>query len=171
MNSVEMDLKYLAELIRDIKFTMMTTVERDGSMHSRPMVTQKIDPVSFDGRLWFFTKKDTAKVHSIEQDQHINLAYASPDHNHYVSISGRAELSEDKDKIKELWNPMLKAWFPMGVDDPEISLISVVVEKAEIWDAPPSKMIQMVGFVKSIVTGKPIDQNLSSERLDLTDRH
>ena len=135
-------------------------------MTSRPMATQKIDD-EFDGRLWFFTRKDTNKVHAIEHDQHVNLAYSEPDKQRYISVSGRARIVENKEKMKELWNPILKAWFPDGLEDPQISLISVSIDSAEVWDAPPSKMVQMVGFVKSIVTGKPYDHNHHSQHLNL----
>lgn len=167
MDSMEMDLKKLAEMIKDIKFTMFTTVSEDGSMNSRPMATQKIESETFDGRLWFFTKKDTHKVQAIEHDQHVNLAYANPDKQRYVSITGRARVVDNKEKMKELWNPALKAWFPEGLDDPQISLISVNVESAELWDAPPSKVIQMVGMMKSIVTGVPYDHKAHSQHLNL----
>jgi hypothetical protein len=60
----------------------------------------------------------------------------------------------DRQKIHELWNPTLKAWFPNGVDDPEIALLCVEVEKAEYWDTPSSRMVQLIGFVKAVVTGE-----------------
>lgn len=166
MTSIEMDLKRLGEMIKDIKFTMLSTVTTDGSIHSRPMATLKFDVDKFDGKLWFFTRKDTAKIHSIENDQHVNLAFAQPDKQQYVSISGRAEVSYDKEKMKELWTPVLKAWFPEGLDDPEISLISVETESAEIWDAPPSKVVRMAGLAKAIATGEPYGKN-HNERMDL----
>lgn len=167
MNKETTDVETLASMIKDIKFTMMTTVAEDGALYSRPMATQKLNVDEFTGRLWFFSKKSSPKNHSIENDQHVNLAYAEPDKNRYVSVSGRATISEDKAKMKELWNPFLKAWFPEGIDDPEISLIAVDVESAEIWDSPSSKVVQLVGFVKAAVTGKPMDQNLSSKHIDL----
>lgn len=170
MTSMEMDLKKLAEMIKDIKFTMLTTTSESGSIHSRPMVTQKIDESHFDGNLWFFTRKNSAKIHAIENDQQVNLAYAEPDKQRYVSVSGRAHVSEDQNKMKELWNPTLKAWFPEGLDDPQISLIRVEAQTAEIWDSPPSKVIQMVGMVKSMATGKPYDGQKHNQRLDLNNQ-
>lgn len=167
MDSLDMDLRKLAGMIKDIKFTMLTTVNEDGSMSSRPMATQKIDDETFDGRLWFFTKKDTHKVHSIKHDQHVNLAYAHPEKQSYISVAGRARVVENKEKMRELWNPLLKAWFPEGLEDPQISLISVNIDSAEIWDAPPSKIVQMVGMMKSIVTGKPYDHEAHSQHLNL----
>jgi general stress protein 26 len=149
--SHEENVRKLAELIKDIRVAMLTTVENDGTLHSRPMATQEAE---FDGSLWFFTWRETAKVHDIEHDQHVNLAYASPSDERYVSVSGRARLVNDPAKAKELWSPLLKAWFPKGLDDPNLGLLRVDVEKAEYWDAPSSKLVQLIGFAKAIATGK-----------------
>lgn len=171
MNKEISDLERLGTLIKDIKFTMLTTVSADGSIHSRPMATQKLDVKSFDGTLWFFSKRDSFKNHDIENDQHVNLAYAEPSSQHYASVCGRAIISNDKAKMRELWNPMLKAWFPEGVDDPEITLIGVQVESAELWDSPPGKVVQLAGFMKASLTGRPFDQNLTSKHIELQNRH
>lgn len=157
----------LINMIRDIKFTMMTTVGTDGTIHSRPMGTLKGTTDNFDGTLWFFSRQNSHKNHDIEKDQHVNLAYADPDKHHYISVCGRAFVSRDKTKMAELWNPMLKAWFPEGLEDPDISLIGVNVESAEIWDSPPGKVVQLMGFVKSAVTGKPYDQKNHSQHIEL----
>ena len=45
-----------------------------------------------------------------------------------------ATVSEDKEKIKELWEPLLKTWFTEGIDDPRISVIKVDPTEAYYWD-------------------------------------
>lgn len=170
MNNVEMDLERLASMISDISFTMLTTVSADGSIHSRPMATQEIDTDNFDGILWFFSKRDSHKNHCIENDQHVNLAYADLEKNRYVSISGRATINQDKMKMRELWRPAYKSWFPDGLNDPDLTLIGVRIESAEIWDSPQSKMVHMMGVVKSAVTGKPLDQSSQSQHIEIPNR-
>jgi len=144
-------IAHLGELIHGIQVAMMTTVETDGTLRSRPMWTHNRD---FDGQLWFFTREHSAKVDEVEHDHHVNLSYAEPSKDRFVSVSGRCRLVQDKEKIRELWNPTLKAWFPDGVEDPEIALLCVEVEKAEYWDTPNSRMVQLVGFVKAVLTGE-----------------
>ncbi|MFP5384676.1 MAG: pyridoxamine 5'-phosphate oxidase family protein [Bacteriovoracia bacterium] len=161
------DFEKLAGMINDIKFTMLTTTAEDGSLHSRPMGTLNLGPKEFDGTLWFFSKRDSIKNHNIEKEPEVNLAYANPDKHQYVSVSGKAFISTDKNKMKDLWNPLLKAWFPEGLEDSEITLIGVNVESAELWDAPPGKVVQLLGFVKSAVTGKPYDNQKHSSHIDL----
>lgn len=143
-------IKKLNDLIEDVQVAMLTTVDW-GIFRSRPMQTQEFE---FDGDLWFFTSSDTHKTEEIEKDHRVNVSYAAPDSNTYVSVSGTAEIVNDKEKIEELWNPIYKAWFPKGLDDPTLCLLKVRVEQAEYWDASSSTLVQIAGFLKAIVTGQ-----------------
>jgi general stress protein 26 len=154
----------LGSMIKGIKFAMLTTADPDGVMRSRPMATQDAE---FDGELWFFTRGDSGKVHSIEKDQHVNVAYADPDKHHYVSVAGRGYMVHDKEKMAELWNPALKAWFPDGLEDPEISLLRVDVDSAEIWDSPSSSIVHLIGMAKAAITGKPLDDKTGAQHIEL----
>ena len=157
-------IEKLGSLIDDVRVTMMTTVDpQSGALHSRPMATQQ---TAFDGTLWFFTGKDSHKVEEVEEDHDVNLAYAEPDDNHYVSVSGTARLVTDQGKMEELWHPVLKAWFPGGLDDPDLALLKVDVEQAEYWDSAASTLVKITGFVKALATGERYDAG-ENEKLDL----
>ena len=148
-------IEKLRKLIKGIDIAMLTTVdESDSTLRSRPMGTQKIE---FDGELWFFTRASAPKVDEVEREQQVNVSYADPGHNRYVSVSGTAHLVRDRKKNEELWSPVLKAWFPKGLDDPDLALLRIDVQKAEYWDSPAGKLVEIAGFVKAIVTGKEID--------------
>lgn len=139
----------LWDKIKDVRVAMMTTVEDDGSLRSRPMYTQQVE---FDGELWFFTADDSSKVEEISREHQVNLSYAEPKNSRYVSVSGVAELVKDRSKIEELWSPMLKAWFNDGLDDPHLALLRVRVAGAEYWDDTSNKVSQLFGMVKAAVT-------------------
>lgn len=142
----------LRELIKDIRIGMLTTVDQDGSLRSRPMAVQQVDG---DESLWFFTRADSPKVDEVQQeDEHVNASFAEPKKNDYVSVSGTATLVHDKAKVKELWSEHLKTWFPKGVDDPQIALLKVKPDKAEYWDAPSSTVVYLYGYAKAKLTGK-----------------
>ena len=146
------DVQRFAKLIKDIKFTMMTTVNaEDGTLRSRPMTLQEVE---FEGELWFFAGRSTSPVADIQEQPKINLAFSDPKGSSYVSASGQAEMILDKEKAKQLWNPIYKAWYPQGLEDPELCLIKVTVESADYWDTPSSPVVQMVGFAKAILTGE-----------------
>ena len=152
-NKRQESIKKLKDLLEGIDFAMLTTMA-SGKFRSRPMSTQKFE---FDGDLWFFTSDQTHKVEEIEADNRVLVAYSKPEDNTYVSVFGRAEITKDRAKIEELWNPIHKAWFPEGIDDPTLALLKVSVEEAEYWDAPSSKIVQIAGFVKALVTGQEAD--------------
>ena len=151
----EDNLQKLREMVKDIDFCMLTTVDENGDLHSRPMsVNGDIDP---DGDLWFFTNASSHKVNEISRTPKVNVSFADPDNQHYVSISGKAQLIRDRNKIEELWKPEFKMWFPEGKDDPQIALLQVSLEKAEYWDSPSSTIGFVLNFVSSLVTGKEAD--------------
>lgn len=162
-NERDEQIKKLAEMIEDIDFAMLTTVAADGTLHSRPMSTQRVET---DGDLWFFTRESAPKVGEIEQEQQVNVSYSKPEDQRYVSVSGRAVVVRDRAKIEELWNPVLKAWFPKGLDDPDIALLRVSAERAEYWDSPSSAVAHAVSFIKAVVTGTPANPG-ENEKLDL----
>ena len=146
----EESIEKLRSLIKDVRTAMLTTID-GGVLRSRPMATQETE---FNGDLWFFTSSETHKAEEIEKDSRANISYASPSDNSYVSVSGTAQLVNDKAKMEELWNPILKAWFPKGLDDPNIILLKVSVEQAEYWDSTSSTIVQVAGFLKALVTGE-----------------
>ena len=153
----------IGELIKDICITMMTTAAPDGSFDSRPMATQKTG--TFDGTVWFLTRQESGKVQEIEQDAHVSLVYADPSNSKYVAAKGRARISSDRSKIHELWNPMYKAWFPEGEDDPSIVILSVEIEEAQYWEASSSKLILGMKYLAAAVTGGKVDVGESGKVL------
>ena len=144
------DVKMLNEKIKGIRIAMMTTVDEDGTLKSRPMATQDSES---DGELWFFTKANAPKVGDVGRDQQVNISYANPGGNTFVSISGTAQLVRDQKKVKQYWKPMLKAWFPDGEDDPELALLKVTVDSAEYWDAPGGIVGKIAVVTKGLASG------------------
>lgn len=142
------EIRKLDKMINEIKFAMLTTIDADGYIRSRPMMTP---PMRFEGSLWFFTGRSTGKVHSIENDQRVNVTYVDADSSKYVSISGRATLVDDRSKARELWKAEYETWFPQGLDDPELSLIKIDVDEAEYWESPAGDYVRVEG----IKEGKP----------------
>lgn len=149
-NTRQESIEKLKDLIKGVETAMLTTIDQ-GVLRSRPMATQQTE---FDGDLWFFTSSATHKTEEIEKDNRVNVSYAEPADNSYVSVSGKAKIVTDRAKMEELWNPILKAWFPKGLDDPTIILLKVEVEQAEYWDSTSNTLVQLFGFLKAIATGE-----------------
>ena len=140
--------KKVAELAKDIRVAMLTTVDEGGEFVSRPMGQQEVE---FDGDLWFFAERDSRKVAHIARDPHVGVTLSSSDV--WVSINGTAEVVTDVDKAKELWNAATGAWLPQGPEDPSVVLIKVTGETAQYWDTP-GKVATVLSFAKAKVTGE-----------------
>lgn len=145
----EENLKKLGEMMRGIRFAMLTTAEPDGTLHSRPMATQDVE---FDGDIWFFTAANSGKVWEADRNHQVNVAYSNPEKNSYVSASGTATLVRDRQKIEELWKPIYKTFFPKGLEDPELSLLKVSVEKAEYWDSAGTAIGRAINFARAYIS-------------------
>jgi general stress protein 26 len=154
----------LLELIKDIRICMMTSQESDGSLHSRPMYSMEADG---GGNLWFFTKLQSPKVAEISKDRQVNLAYADPEREHFVSIAGVAEVVRDKARIDEKWSEGLRTWFPEGKDDPAIALIRVKPVRGEYWDSPSSTLVHLYGYVKATLTGQAATEMTEQRKVNL----
>lgn len=146
--------QHLQKLIKDVEVAMLTTVSGEDFLRSRPMMTQQTDD---DGVLWFFTNDHQAKAQELAEDPRVNVSYSKPNDQQYVSVSGLGEVVHDEEMKRKLWKPIYKAWFPDGVDDPHLSLLKVYIEKAEFWDAPASAWVELAGFAKALLTGKPYE--------------
>jgi general stress protein 26 len=149
------NIKKLIEMIKDIDFAMLTTVDEDGTLRSRPMSTN--GEVESNGDVWFFTYGSSHKVIEINRNHQVNVSYSAPNKQRYVSLSGSAEIVRDRQKLEQLWQPQLKAWFPKELDEPDIALLKMNVQKAEYWDSPSSVVANAISFVKAVTTGEPAD--------------
>lgn len=138
--------------MKGVKFAMLTTAEPDGTLHSRPMTTQDVE---FDGDIWFFTAADSGKVWETDRNHQVNVSYSNAEKSTYVSASGIATLVKDSAKIEERWNPIYKTFFPKGLEDPELSLLKVTVQKAEYWDAPETAIGRVFNFARAYLSKDP----------------
>ena len=144
----------LWELIKDIRFAMFTTRHGNGHLHSRPMTTQN-SKVDQDASLWFFMARNDQPVADLTADPVVNLVYADPGEDSYVSVSGTAALVEDMARKKKFWSKMNEAYFPAGVTDPNLALVEVKIIHANYWDVEESKIVQLFKMASAAMTGKP----------------
>jgi general stress protein 26 len=140
------------DMIKDIRFAMLTARHGDGHLHSRPMTTLNRRDER-DGVLWFFMSKSGEPALDISRDPEVNVSYADPTSEAYVSASGSARFVEDMAKKKALWNPLAQAWFPGGVSDRDLALVAVTIEHAEYWDVDSNKAVKLYEMAKAAMTG------------------
>ncbi len=140
----------LAELIEDIHVTMLTTAGDSGDLESRPMAPQEMDS---EGAIWFLTTNHSEKTRHLA---HVNLSLMHASRGTYVSLSGHASISTDREHIHRLWSALAKPWFPDGPDSPHVVLFKFIPTKAEYWDAPHSRTVRLFALAASVIAGKPV---------------
>jgi general stress protein 26 len=139
---------------------MCTAIKTGQPFAARPMAVQQIDD---EGNFWFLSSVDSYKNEEIASDPIVQLLFQGSDYSDFFYVYGIATISQDKAKIKELWNPMLKVWFTEGEDDPRITVIKVEPTDGYYWD---TKHNQAIAFLKRAVgaaMGKTLDDSIEGK--------
>ena len=155
------ELIELGKRVDGIDIVMMTTLDADGALGSRPMAPIEMDA---KGAIWFFTDLRSEKIEHLRV---VNVAFSDEGNATYVSISGRGEIHAERAHIEKLWTPFVRPWFPDGPESTNLALLKFVPETAEYWDAPNSKMVRMFAMAASIVPAKPIGMGEHETLTDL----
>jgi general stress protein 26 len=155
------ELEKFYRLADEIEISMMTTRRRDGHLRSRAMANQKR---AEGADLWFVTSEGSAKLHDLAHDPHVNLASYRDRTREWISVSGTATISRDRQKIAELYAADWKMWFPDGgdprhgtADGPRMVLIGVTVHAAEFLELNKPQAVVLFELVKGWVTGSEPD--------------
>ena len=161
------DEKTLWTLIKDIKFGMLTHRHADGHLHSTPLTTQ--NKANDEGTaLYFFISRKSEIAACIAKDSNVNVAYAHPGDDRYVSVSGTASIVEDQTKKDYLFTSFAKAWFPGGATDADLALLQINIGHAEYWDVKESKMMQLAKMAKAAITGEPPEKLGEHKEMNLS---
>lgn len=154
-------LEELYALIEQIETAMFTTRRADGRLVSRPMATQERDSMA---DLWFVADVESHKMDELESDPGINLSYFDNGSREWVSVSGTARISQNREEIRRVYQPDWKAWFGKidevrdgGPDDPRLALILVEAETVIYMKVDKPKPVILFELVKGMVTGQKLD--------------
>ena len=151
MSDQKEEFKTVGEMIESIEIAMLTSVDKEtGVLESRPMATVKRE---FDGKVYFFTNAAADKTSDAATTRQVNVAYSDIDSEKYVSLSGSAKVLRDRETLEKYWNPLLKAWFPEGLEDPNLALLEIEVSRAEYWKGVSSRIVQFLEIVRATLTG------------------
>jgi general stress protein 26 len=136
------------ELAKRIGIAMFVTWDGE-EQRARPLAaTVEKD----EGCIYFLTDVNGQKDEQIAEFPHVSVSFADHRHSKYVALSGKATVSNDRNKIKDLWTPFAKAWWD-GPDDPAIRVIKLVPRDAELWDSPGS-IVTTISMLAAAVTGR-----------------
>lgn len=150
----------LRELVEAAPTCMFGTDLQKIPFHVCPMHALQVDD---SGSLWFMTGLDGAHTGHILFDPRVQLIFNNAAAYEFLTVFGDATVLHDSDKIDELWNPMVKAWFPQGKEDPNLTLVRVDPSKAHYWDTKDGKLVAFAKILYSAFTGKVEDGGLQGD--------
>ena len=145
-NSPDDQRATVAEIMEETRIAVLTYVSPGGSLVSTPMGMQDFEE---PGTIWFITERDTDKVRAIGADPRVNVSFSST--SGWVSLTGTAHVSEDRAKLKELWDASAGVFMSGGPDDADNVLLQVDGATAEYWESP-GKVSAAIQIAKGLVS-------------------
>ena len=134
-----------------------TNIKSGKPFTTRPMSVQQVDD---EGNLWFLSAEDSHKNMDLEADPFVQLLFQGGHHSDFLSIHGKATVNKNKQKIDELWEPIVKTWFTEGKDDPRITVIKVEPEDGYYWDTKNGTLIAFAKQLAGAMTGQTLDDSI-----------
>lgn len=141
------------DIIDELGIGMLVT-ENNSELRSRPM---KFHVDEDSGTLWSLTRLSSAKVQEMGLEQDVNLAFSCPETHQYVSVTGRAHLTQDSARIDNMWSNEAEMWFGCKKSDPDVCALKITPTAMEYWTSPSSTVVRVWEFTKAKVTGTTPD--------------
>lgn len=121
------------------------------------MSVQEVDE---QGNLWFLSANDSHKNEELSQDPSVRLYFQGSAHSDFLTLNGTASVSRDRARIKELWEPIVEAWFTEGKDHPRITVIKVTPTDGYYWDTKHGAVIAGAKMFVGAAIGKTLDDSM-----------
>jgi general stress protein 26 len=137
--------------------TQASSIESYGT---RPMTAQEVDD---EGVIWFLIANDSHVYHDIAADPDVKLHFQGSTHSDFLYLEGKGSFSDDKEKIKALWNPIMKTWFTEGLDDPRIVILKFRPVSGYYWDNKHGNYIAGIKIMIGSMIGKTMDDSIEGE--------
>jgi general stress protein 26 len=144
----------MQEIVKDQRICMFATNLSEIPFSVCPMSAQE---VSEDGHILFLSSADSDHNKKILADSRVQLIFSKTSESEFMSVYGKATISKDKEKIDKIWDPLTRAWFPKGKNDPNLTVIEVFPEDAYYWDTKDGQIVSMIKIVASAMTGEQMD--------------
>jgi general stress protein 26 len=146
-------LTKIRELLKQFPIAFMVTAQ-DNTIVARPIGVVG-DHAAFDGSLWFITDRRSRKVQAIQGGATTALLFQNDREGAYLHLTGRAVVVEDAERLKKLYTPVQRTWFPDGLDDPHMTLLRFDASTGNYWDGHASMLRLAFAFAKSVISGTP----------------
>lgn len=158
-------IKKIQHLVSHNEICLFSTHLSEQPIQTRPMSVRQVDE---KGNLWFLSSKESNKNWEIQSDPKVQLFFVNTKDYEFLSIYGHAQIFIDREKVDELWTPIVKTWFQEGKDDPLLSIIRVSPEDVYYWDTKNNKAVSLLKIAASVIVGKTMDDGIEG-RLEISE--
>ena len=134
--------------------TAMMITRANGEVHVRPLAMQG-ELAMFGGTLWFFTDRRSRKVQESEGGEPVSIICQSDEHHVYLHLIGTAAVVDDRQKMRELYSPVLRAWFPKGLEDEQLTLLRFDAASGTYWRVEGGLVQSVLSIAKAVAMGQP----------------
>ncbi|MBA3696338.1 MAG: pyridoxamine 5'-phosphate oxidase family protein [Methylotenera sp.] len=149
----------IKQIVNKHKTCFFCTSISSGS-HTRPMSVQQVDN---EGNLWFLSAEDSHKNLEVAEDSTVKLYFQGSEHSEFLQLDGVATISRDKEKIKELWEFVIRTWFTEGIDDPRITVIKVDPTAGYYWNTKHNSAIAGIKMFFGALTKTTLDDSIEGK--------
>ncbi|MFZ1664046.1 MAG: pyridoxamine 5'-phosphate oxidase family protein [Flavobacteriales bacterium] len=150
----------LKELVKHSPICHFLTSLDQRPIPSRPMSAQQVDD---EGNFWFLSSHSSLKDEQVAEDPYVQLLFANSGDAEFLSVFGTATIVMDMAKKREIWSDFAKAWFPKGVEDPDLTVLRVKPMQSYYWDTKNGKMITLLKLAASAIIGKKSDSGVQGK--------
>ncbi|MXO64642.1 general stress protein [Altererythrobacter endophyticus] len=84
-----------------------------------------------DSAIWFFTGRD----HYLATGGPATATFSSKGQDLFARFRGRLTEETSQERLDKEWSHFIEAWFPGGKQDPNLLMLRMDLEDAEIWDS------------------------------------
>ena len=138
------DTRTVEQAIEDLRIAMVVTPD----LRARPMTVASVD----GDRLAFMTDNRAAWVKQLADGSPVGVTFSDGGDGDYVSLTGHASTSQDRELLDRLWNVAANAWFD-GADDPNLVALLVEVQDGEYWDSADNVVSRAIRGAAAVATG------------------
>jgi general stress protein 26 len=129
----------------------MVTRDPEQLLHARPLALVG-DAKAFEGVLWFFVDERSRKVDETSNGSAVSLLFQNDERSAYLHLVGTGSTARDLEKLKELYSPVIRTWFPDGLDDPNLTLLKFEAASGTYWDNHGGVLAVLFGLATAVVT-------------------
>lgn len=151
----EKALEKLKDMVNAIDMGMLCTYSPANEyVHAVPMSRQEVDD---NGHIWMLCSSESQTYENLRHNSKLSLLYADVRGYNFMSINGKSEISQDRERIDKYWNKMIETWFEKGKEDPRIRVLKIIPTEAHYWDTKSNKLVTFFKMAVNAVSGQSGD--------------